>query len=154
MEFTLNMHNESFVSICSSLESSTYLTDFHALFFLNRALISKCLKFNFLLLEVINLFHYSFRLFNLTLFSEFLCLFDIEVNFLFKLIDSLVNSFLMESTHLRYVHVIWSGDLNSCKTTLDFLVNLRYHFLKQVLQLFFIASLVSFSIWVILKHIF
>lgn len=43
---------------------------------------------------------------------------------------------------------------NTLETALDLLINLGNHLLQESLELFFVFTLVLFSIWIILEHVF
>jgi hypothetical protein len=119
MQFSFQMHPESFISICHTLQSTTYFTYFHipVRFALHHLIsqkwvvniISRWLKFwafekiiakftfskkfifQLLLLDsdFINLQHDSFWLFYVSFFSLLLCISYKEIYFLLELLDSL-----------------------------------------------------------------
>lgn len=125
------MHDKSLVRVSCCLKSPAHIAHFHAFFLVKDLILTQCFKLNFLNFEFIDFFHDCFGFFNFTFFSEFFSLFNIEVNFLFQLVNSLVSCLLLVSTHFGDVRVIRAGDFYTSQTTLNFLVNLRNHLFQQ-----------------------
>jgi hypothetical protein len=113
-----------------------------------------------LLLVSLDLDHNCLGFFDFALFSEFLGLLNVEIDLLLERIDSLISGFLLQSVHFRgiNVEVLPSGattrEFNSCKTSLDFLINLCDHLFKESLELLLILSLIFITIGVVSEHIF
>ena len=104
-----------------------------------------------LLFELFNFFHYSFSLFDLSFFSEFLCIFIEQVDFGLKLVNFLIDAFLLQCIHLGLslqigswvVAALWSI-LSSDKTSFDFCIDLGNHLCQLHNQLVLILPLVAF----------
>jgi hypothetical protein len=98
------------------------------------------LKLLFLNLESVHLLHDGLRFIDFALLSEFFSLFNIKVDFLLELVYSLMSLLLLKSIHLRsrdsrafskLCSATSSRNLNTRKWSLNFVIHLRNHLLKQ-----------------------
>ena len=147
MQFTFQMHRQSLVGVSSRLQRSTDLADLEIPVLLLLGAVSKSLKLSLLLLKLFHLCHDSLSVFDLAFFSEFLCVFVVNVDFCLELVDFLVHAFLLECVHLWLALHFLSGliaslrpVLNSYDASLDLLIDKRHHFSQLDNQLVLVLA--------------
>lgn len=147
------MHSKTLIGVTCRLESSTNFADHHIAVLLDLSLIKESFKLWLLFFEFFNFAHDLLSFLKLSLFSEFLSFFVINIDFLLDLINLLLCLFLLNSAHLRLTsllsEMLWGCQrpiFSSGKTSLNFLIYLPNHDLKLIYKLVFIPFLIWLAV--------
>ena len=128
------MHGKAFVGVAGGLERAADLTDLHVAVLFRLIPVTESLELGLLLLKLFNLFHDCLSVLNLTFFTKLLSVLVIQVDLGLELVNFLINTLLLQSIHLLLCLHLGRGVVPSLwcvfrpgQTSLDFLVDLRYH---------------------------